>query len=611
MNTPSIPTLDLDVIATTNTDLKLVVRDLLTQYDTFLLKNYANKNQLDEFMEELNYNDPPNAEQGFDANFTGTVPLFQGDPGQNHDPSILLEQYIYNTDEVHSFGRACDNESLSQLFARLFQIGLYFAQICLEGVVLRSDVPFNSENYSSILTRYYTPNILRPTSKKEQDDFDMETEGDDELNVLYTGDHLSYYHSENYITFNSPGLITIFPHAVGIKYKPPTSSMDDNTWVTINKPDCILIHTGDLLAKWSNGLHQTSPLKIATHQNVIHCTFAPPLNTKLSNSSDLTLSTMLLDNQMLMLPALAKQFYSRDHVILKLEKDVHFLKNLFNITETVLSLDLMSRSNLINKSIELYRILPQISNMIKKKITEEMLLKLLTIWPKSYIIESNIRSELSIKLPKIEPLVALTTKSRKLQFIEFADQWLEQAKAERQVPTEVPVYKINKRQNSIQGGPINISNNNNNNSGKRINNDGYLFNTRNNSNNIEKEDDSQQNLLERIRSKERSAEQMLNEREEKYRKYLRSKLNHIYEILFSLTWNEPYTETHLTSLIVDSLQDTNNPIGDEDCIEVLKCICATVPDQFKVHSTDGGLKVYRWDNLDKNKFHNAVANMLD
>ncbi|CCH59985.1 hypothetical protein TBLA_0C01710 [Henningerozyma blattae CBS 6284] len=620
-----IPTLDLDVIANSGTDLSLVMKDLLTQYDTILLKNFANKDQLDVLLYNLDNIDIPDTEQGFDANFTGTIPLANGDPNQNHDESVLIEQYIFNTDENLNFGRPCDNKSLSHLYARLFKLGLYFSQICFNAMVLQSnEIEFNEKKFSAMITRFYTPHVYRQISDTKHltnEMIDMEDDDEqDELNILTTGDHFNYLHSEDFIDFNSTGIITIFPRATGIKYKPATSSMSDNIWISIEEPDCVLIHTGVLLAKWSNGLHQTSPLKLATHRNVIHCTIAPPLNTKLSGNDGEhhTISNLLLDQQMIQLPQVAKQFYSRDLDILKLEENIRFYKELFNVSETVLSLYMMSRSTK-NNPPEIQNLLPQISNMLKKKIDEEMFLKLLTIWPECYIVEANIRFELSIRLPKVDPLHALTTKSRKLEFIEHADIWLEEAKNMKNIPKDIPATHISKRRSSqnLQASKL-LHNSQTINeedaevmkfSPKKLTNNktNYISNSSSKYINTEKNFDSQSNLLQRLREKEKKSTELLLQRENNYKLFLTSKMTQIFEIMFLLDWNQPYTETHLNSLIVDSLRDSNNPIGEVEVNEILLKIHEFLPNKFQMYSTDGGLKVYRWDNLDKDEFQLKLA----
>ena len=59
-------------------------------------------------------------------------------------------------------------------------------------------------------------------------------------------------------------------------------------------------------------------------------------------------------------------------------------------------------------------------------------------------------------------------------------------------------------------------------------------------------------------------------------------------------------------MIVDSLQDSNNPIGDNEAEEILDKLQYLLSDIISVHIVDGGLKVYRWDQLDKNKFQTSI-----
>lgn len=110
-----LPVVDLDLVSDEQALLPEVER-IIRRNDTFLLKNYANKGLLDELMDILQHEDVPDVEEGFDANFTGVLKL-QGD--------ILLEQYIFNTDQTLKFDRECTNESLRKLYVRLFKVGLF------------------------------------------------------------------------------------------------------------------------------------------------------------------------------------------------------------------------------------------------------------------------------------------------------------------------------------------------------------------------------------------------------------------------------------------------------------------------------------------------------
>ena len=64
-----IPVLDLNQISDEQ-ELLPVVKSILLNNDTFLLKNYANIDQLDEILRSLDHNDFPDLKQGFDPNLS-------------------------------------------------------------------------------------------------------------------------------------------------------------------------------------------------------------------------------------------------------------------------------------------------------------------------------------------------------------------------------------------------------------------------------------------------------------------------------------------------------------------------------------------------------------
>lgn len=577
-----VPVIDLDRVSDEE-QLLPVIKAVLLQYDTFLLKNYANKAVLDTLLAGLATTDLPDTNQGFDANFTGTLPL---------EDNIWLEQYISDTDPQLHFDRKCKNESLNLIYSRLFKLGLFFAQLCVKSVISSSELRdcISSSHCATKLTRYFNDNGYAHDA------------ADAGATMLPTGDDFQYQFERDYVTLLPTGVLTIFPCANGIRYKPSTMAATDNSWITIDEPDCLLLHTGTLLVRWSQGMHTTSPLQIDPSANIVSLTIWPSLTTPIGGEGDGTIANQLLEQQIKAFPKVAQQYYPRELNILKLQEAMKFIKELFIVCETVLSLNALSRSTGV--SPELHVLLPQISNMMKRKIVQDDILKLLTIWSDAYVVELNSRGELTMSLPKRDNLVTLTNKSRTLAFVERAESWYQQViTSKSDVITHIPVFKINKRRSStnfktVSGNKVQTKSSDTN----ALSNSRYLANKKENFMYKEKTPDSQANLMDRLRERERRSAALLSQRQRRYQQFLAMKMTQVFDILFSLTWGQPYTETYLSSLVVDSLQDSNNPIGTKEASEILTGLQDILPMEISVHQVDGGLKVYRWNSLDKNRF---------
>lgn len=571
-----LPILDLNEISNEN-ELLPVVKSILLSHDTFLLKNYANKDILDELLKTLRTTDLPDAEQEFDANFTGCLRL-EGD--------ILLEQYIVNTDKELQFNRECTNLALRKLYTRLFKIGLFFAQLCLKSVATDySADTLTDTKYSTKLTRYFHHDVT--------------------LQTLPNGEMVEYLTNNDYQNYFPSGIVTVFPVAKNIKVKPPTVSSDDNTWVTIDEPDCLLLHTGKLLAKWSGGLHTTSPLQISPEGNVVHLTLSAPLSTVIDTTTGQTLADTLLNEQIEEFPEVAKKLYPRETAAIQLRKLVDFYKELFSVCETVLSLYAVSRST--GTPPELHSILPQVTNMMKRKVSQDDFLRMVSLWPQCYILEANSRGELTVRLPKNDVLATLTNKSRRLEYVQKADTWYQKSSTQQVIPVDMPICKISKRRGSdgsYAGNSFNRVKTKQENASSRPS---YIFNSTEKFIHPEKKHDSQTNLLERLRERERRSSALLSQRQRQYQQFLAVKMNQVFEILYSMPRGKPYTVTYLSSLIVDSLQDSNNPIGPSEAEEILCNLQHLLPDKISVQTVDGGLKVYRWDILDKEIFSSKIA----
>lgn len=577
-----VPVIDLNRVSDEE-QLLPVVRAILLQHDTFLLKNYANKAVLDALLAGLTTKDLPDTSQGFDANFTGTLPL---------EDDVWLEQYIFDTDPQLRFDRKCRNESLCSIYSRLFKLGLFFAQLCVKSVVSSAELQdcISSSHHATKLTRYFNDNGST---------HDGAGAG---ATVLPTGDDFQYLFERDYVTFLPTGVLTIFPCAKAIRYKPSTMATTDNSWVSIDEPDCLLFHTGTLLARWSQGMHTTSPLQIDPRANIVSLTIWPPLTTPISSKGEGTIANHLLEQQIKAFPKVAQQYYPRELSILRLQDAMKFVKELFTVCETVLSLNALSRSTGVPP--ELHVLLPQISSMMKRKIVQDDILKLLTIWSDAYVVELNSRGELTMNLPKRDNLTTLTNKSRTLAFVERAESWYQQVIASKdEIMTDVPAFKINKRRSSsnsktVLSSKVQTKSSNAN----ALNNSRYLANSKENFMYKEKMPDSQANLMDRLRERERRSAALLSQRQKRYQQFLAMKMTQVFDILFSLTRGQPYTETYLSSLIVDSLQDSNNPIGTKEASEILAGLQGILPMDISVHQVDGGLKVYRWNSLDKSRF---------
>lgn len=577
-----MPVIDLNRVSDEE-QLLPVVRAILLQHDTFLLKNYANKAVLDALLAGLTTKDLPDTSQGFDANFTGTLPL---------EDDVWLEQYIFDTDPQLRFDRKCRNESLCSIYSRLFKLGLFFAQLCVKSVVSSAELQdcISSSHYATKLTRYFNDNGSTHDG------------ADAGATVLPTGDDFQYLFERDYVTFLPTGVLTIFPCAKAIRYKPSTMATTDNSWVSIDEPDCLLFHTGTLLARWSQGMHTTSPLQIDPRANIVSLTIWPPLTTPISSKGEGTIANHLLEQQIKAFPKVAQQYYPRELSILRLQDAMKFVKELFTVCETVLSLNALSRSTGVPP--ELHVLLPQISSMMKRKIVQDDILKLLTIWSDAYVVELNSRGELTMNLPKRDNLTTLTNKSRTLAFVERAESWYQQVIASKdEIMTDVPAFKINKRRSSsnsktVLSSKVQTKSSNAN----ALNNSRYLANSKENFMYKEKMPDSQANLMDRLRERERRSAALLSQRQKRYQQFLAMKMTQVFDILFSLTRGQPYTETYLSSLIVDSLQDSNNPIGTKEASEILAGLQGILPMDISVHQVDGGLKVYRWNSLDKSRF---------
>ncbi|SCV01970.1 LANO_0F14466g1_1 [Lachancea nothofagi CBS 11611] len=549
-----LKTIDLNII-TTEQELVPIIKNCLRDRGIFLLKNYANIEAVRTLLLTLK-DEPPNIAEGLNQNFTGSALLENG---------VSVEQFVGNPN-----GTSFQKTALGRLTSRLIKIANFFANASLaaacpnESLTLLNDVKSCTK-----ITRYH-----KSISKSILD--------------------LEFDYEDEYAIYNSPGVITVFPIAQGIKYNL------NGKWELLDEPDCILIQTGDLLSHYSNNMHITEPIKFST-TNTTHLTVFPPLETMVGPQ---TISNLLLNNQIGEFPAIIQKLYPDAYAKEALKKRVEFCKNIFYVTDSVLSLYSISRS-LLTSAPELYVLLPQISNMLKRKVSQEDFLRMMTIWNECYILEVNSNFEITIRPPPGGLLNALSSKSRKLEYAEKADKWFTCAISASHIPQNVPILSIKKRRGSdgsyeAQSASGDVGLTRPLAQPKKTRTSGYISNTKDKF--MFREDKGNlgnASLLERIREKERRASSLLSQRERQHEQFLNVKTFQVFDILFSLPQAKPYTITHLTSLIVDSLADSNNPIGQSETHEVLSRLQLLLNDRINLVETEGSLKVFRWVDLDR------------
>ena len=612
-----LPVIDLDNIGEESQLLPLIA-SILRDHDTFLLENYANSSVLHALLSELSQC-PPDTAQGFDANFTGTLPL-SGDS--------VLEQYIYNSGSALQFDRQCSNTILQRLYARLLKVAQYFAQVCLAAANVPQEQVDPSADFGAKLTRYYTPGPGLGKGKGLGEN--PNTLADDPLR-FYT----EAAASGNYTVHRNAGLLAVYPSAGGLRCKPAAVAADDNVWCPVwegdgegqsesereRERDVLVVHVGEMLAQMSGGRVASRPLQVDTSANIVEVTLFPNLagsasGSGASGSGGTTVASALLDQQILEFPQVAQRFYKQQYCTLRLRDRIAFYKKLFGTGETVLSLYSISRGASA-VAPRLAALLPQMSNMVKRGVSQDDFLRMVTLWPQAYVLSADKDRELTVQLPKRDALAALTARSRKLDFCEHAEKWLQEtllAPPGGSVPEDVPVFRMaNKRRGSGADADADadadstIASSSSQKHAAPVRN--YLSNNRDlSASPAPRKVKSQGDLLERLKEKERRSATLLQDRQRKHEQFLAIKMRQVFNIVFSLKWNQPYTITQLRSIIVDTLQDSNNPIGPDEAEEVvLKLQELLGAAHMSVTMVDGGLRVLRWDNLDKQTF----ADMLD
>ena len=605
-----VPAIDLNKISNEE-QLLPVIKAILLNHDTFLLKNYANKESLGSLLSDLQYCPPP-LDQGFDANFTGTLPL-------DEDNNIYLEQYIFNPGDALQFDRDFDNACLSKIQNRLCKVAHYFGLLCIKAFSHDNLdlLPLTQDNAFK-LSRFYQ-NVTQQQHMVSETNSLADILG---ISVNYNPEQEqenieSEAIGRQFTEHSCAGLLSVYPSTIGIRYKPASAAADDNIWAPVqNDPTALVVHTGQLLAQLTQGMFASSPLQIDIAANVVEVTMYPNLVVplgQLSNhyNNDVTMATVLLGQQIKELPQVAKKFYNRQWSKQQLQERITFYKKLFTTSETVLSLYAMSRGSTVAPKLD--NLLPQMTNLMKRKITQQDFLKMIFLWPEVYILGSDSNHEITVQLPKRDVLASLTNHSRKLDFSEYAENWFAKHSELNVVPLDVPMLKINKRRGSdnFESHGDLLKKDNHNDSFQHPLTRNYLSNNRD-PNAVSFQDSSRNNsqsdLLQRLQEKERRSATLLQERQQKYQQFLTIKMKQVFNIIFSLQWNQPYTITHLKGVIVDSLRDSNNPIGPEEAEEVLMKLQSLQSDKISVKEVDGGLKVLRWKDLNRDQFDMALAN---
>lgn len=581
-----LPVIDLDHI-TGEDELIPIVKQILFNYDTFLLKNYANIESLQKLWKNLKSSNQSvsNDLKPFDnRDFTGIIPLLD-----NHMFSV--EQYV-NDPYLSANPIVPKNINCQRVLNLLWPIGQFFTEISMNC--------FNNNNNNNIAVSSLDNQDKKLTSKLTHYT----------RTVSSNDDSLSDEISDNdWITINSSGLLSMFPIATGIKIKPATSSIDDSSWITIDEPDCILVHTGLAIQKLSNGLHTTTPLQINITQSPIHLTTYTSFN-------DPNVLNDFIKEQISQYPYIGSTFYPRETNKLKLEKHVKYLIKLFDSCEMIVSLHSIQRPSLNaghknEISVSGY-LLPQLNRMRYRgdRIAVRTFLQMMTLWPHCYELDYSPLDEddLVVVVPKRNTLISMVNQSRKLLFYKNAMKWLEENNTGG-VMFEVPVFQLPKRLRSTNDTTTttvdippqrtlavpfkknkHINNNNINSSSSSssyIHNSSYFKFQ-------EKPFDTQENLLQRIKMKENSALWERDKQDQIYDKFLITKTKQVLNILKNLHVAEPYTVTQLTTMIVDSLYDGNNPIGRKEAETILDKLVEQRSD-IKLITTSDGLKVYRWE----------------
>ena len=561
------PVIDLDKVGN-ETDLLPLMKQILLMHDSFLLQNFANIDAVRELLGSVAQEDGPAC--ALDASFDGVL------EAGNHS----LEQWVYVNDQETRPEHA-ESRDVRRLRAILGRIAVYFGKLCLQALECADqDALVASGNHSAVLSRHHSKF------------------GDQVLDLQFD------YSATEWIEFKSVGLLTVVPDATCAKvYR-------NDSWHGIDVENCILLHTGPVLASASRGMHSTSDLRLST--NSLAYTVQPHLEYRMADGR--YFAEHFLEFNLQRFPDIGKQAYPEEMKLVALKRSVSLLKTFFTTMESMINLYKINHPG--TDMVDLETILPSISRMMRVKVTSTDFQRLLYIWPQAYDIDINSNCGISIKLQTTLSL----TKSRLLEFAERIDQWFQNAKGSGSVPEEIPPLKLGKRKASNGSTSTTYSSSPSKNVARRkfaslkgkpksmsltsSLNPTVVMPT-NYGDNLTTDDvtmvDPKSSLLDRIRVKERRAAALLSQRELMQDHFIAIKMKHVFDICFTLEPEVPYTEDYLTGLIVDSLTDSHNPIGREECVQVLAKISELLgQDVFQIVQVEGNLKVYKWKPLEKN-----------
>lgn len=633
-----LPVIDLAQISQGDEYLYPVVKAILeAQYDTFLLRNYANRSIVDTLCTELSDLDQSQDKDftlpGFDENFTGKWPLGN---------SVYVEQHI---GPVNDGLPSTVPQQLRRLYTLLLKVAEFFSSLC---VTAKSELKLQSSSSSQEqeqelqrqedrpsgeravkLTRYYR--TFENEYGNNNDDDDDHAYGDFlPTTVLPNGDKIESITLHDYTPHRVPGLLSVFASGSGIQYRAIYSSgtgrgADDWCSIPEELQDCLVLHLGNLMRGGPNhSRRKVSPtLKIDLQAgNIVELNLLPSLES--SNNADELLGVLMEE-----FPQVAERFYTEELLLSNLRNKVEFYKRMFAAFEAVVSLNLVTAG--AGNRLQIDKLLPQVTNMLKdRRVTERDLFRMLYLWPESYRIERSLQTyrtskrKWTISLPADLGLLSkdgVGSASRKSHYNRLADLWydnvsqpapspgLDSSSSSYSIPEDVPLLQLTDQRNrrnrreAESSDQIEVNHKDD----HRVRSKNYLSNEGKQFLNKERKTDTQENLLKRIRAKEQRQNQMLVERELQYQHFLDVKIEEVFNILNALEADKPYTETYISGLIVDSLLDSNNPIGHEEACEVLGKLYNLLSDDITLHTVEGGLKVYRWKKLDIAKFMSCMA----
>lgn len=536
------PIIDLDTVEDEEGLVK-TLREILVQHDSFLLEHYANFGAMNNAMSKV-YNEEMVYTEGFDRRFDGVVDM----------GAYRMKQRVVSWGEQGKEGDMDESRESEFVKNKLVKVAEYFSKKCIESLGLGQG-GFISEG--SYILRRYDSNF-----------------GDTMLDMQFD------YAEKEWVDYQALGLVCVVPDAKCVKVH------RNGMWHEIDVEECLLVHTGEALELLSNGMYTTSGIRLSMNSLVL--SWQPGFEYTLPNGE--TMFNFFLKQQMEEFPGAAEAFYPRELRVLNLGKNVQFIKSLFDSLDSMITLFKMNHPG--TDFVDVESLVPSVSRMLKKKVSSSDFQRLLYIWPDAYNIEINSVSGISLKLPDQLSI----TKSRLLQFSELLEQWHKRVLLQDDIPETIPLFKIGKRKASNSTLPPMLS--------SKLANKRAIAPLKGTSKSLKCNsvdgNDSNVSLLNRIRDKERRAAALLSQRLLHQEQFLNVKMKQVFQICMTLESETPYTEVYLLGLIVDSLTDTNNPIGQDETVRVLKKLGETLgADKFQIIEVEGNMRVYKWKPLNQ------------